>query len=54
MVNCLESKKLLFEINRVTSLEIIILNECTKMVEISAIKELEMTNMHAQKDSIFL
>ena len=51
--NCPELQKLPLELNSVSCLETIVLKECNKMVEILAVEESEVTNMHAQKDSIF-
>ena len=53
VVNCPELEKLPFELNSATCLETLFIRECTKMVEILAIEEPEMTNVHRQHDSIF-
>ena len=51
--NCPELEKLSFELNSATSLQILHLSECTKMVEIIAVEELEITNEDPPKDSFF-
>ena len=51
--NYVELEKLPFELNSDTCLVTLVLKECTKMVEILAIEELDMTNVHRQKNSIF-
>ena len=46
--NYVELEKLPFELNSDTCLETLVLKECTEMVEILAIEELYMTNVHRQ------
>ena len=51
--NCPKLEKLPLELNNVTCLTTLVLKECTKMVEILAVEELEVTNVHCKKVSIY-
>ena len=53
VVKCPALEKLPFELISATCLEILVLKECHKMVEILAVEASEMTNVHGKKDTIF-
>ena len=53
VINCPELKKLPFELNSATCLEILFLKECNKMVEIVDVESSKMTSVYSQKDYIF-